>query len=226
MMQSPVSTTELPVRENFISKRIYSGFDTARGHKMERENYLEALRKMTANPQSSSEKVCSTSETIRHGNLRTISTQTNNGVWLDVKKSKNKRKRQSTDSVEDVKNIKGTILVDGSNLISDGCGHYYMRVDLNDIRPLRSNSNSNSHSSYRNYASHSSNIEPIPSASYYANHSNHSNYRPNPSGTFFPNHSRYSNDRHDRRNADRNTRTFSQAFPPPKFYHDADDLFP
>lgn len=188
---------------------------------MERENYLESLRKMRI----TNEKSGSTSEMVRHGKLRTISTQTNDGIWLDTKKPK--RKRQSTDAIEDVKNIKGTVFVDGNNLISDGHGRYYMPVELNDVRPHRSSSHT--HNRHRNYAPHSSNTEQVPSdiSSQYGTYfANHSNYRPNPNGTFFANQHRYSNDRNDRKNtADRDTRTFGQSFQQPHFYRDSNDLF-
>lgn len=151
---------------------------------MERGNYLESLRSMTASMQPIIER-CSPSKTVRNGSRTSISTQTNSGVWLDIKKPKNARKRQSNDSIEDVRNIKGTILVDGNNLISDGCGGYYMRVHLNDIRPIRSNK-SNAQSGHHNYVQRSSNIGLDTRGPYYQSPPNQSNYRPNSTERFFP----------------------------------------
>lgn len=219
---------------------------------MERENYLESLRSMTADKRSISERY-SPSTVVRNGNRTTVSTQTNNGVWLDTKKPKNSRKRQSNDSIEDIKNIKGTIHVDGNNLISDGCGGYYMRVHLQDIRPIHGKSNK--HSIHHNYVPRSSNIGQDPSGSYQSP-PNQPNHRPNPSGRFFPDQQnpsgRYYSDqptsnglfypdqpnpsgrfypdqsryRMDRRNTDHNSRTFGPSFHHQKLVKAAnDDLF-
>lgn len=193
---------------------------------MERENYVDSLKQMTANEQS---KESSSSETIRHGNLRTTSTQTNNGIWLDSKKTKRKRQSSGDDIKDkDVEHIRGTVMVDGSNLISDGCGGYYMRVDVNAIRPVRNNSNT--YSSHRNHVPHSSDVGPRGS-SYYANqdipnHSMRPSHRQYSNVPFFySNQPRYSSDRADRRYADHSTRPFSQTFRQEKYSNDSNDLF-
>lgn len=176
---------------------------------MERENYLESLRNMTENMRLTNEKSASTSQMVRHGNLRTISTQTNDGIWLDTKKPKNKRKRQSTESIEDVKNIRGTVNVDGNNLISDDYGRYYMRVELNDVRPHRNNSNT--HTNYRNCPPpHSSNIEQVSGRSYYANQRlpNHSSHRLNPT---------HSSNIEEVASSNSNTHTSYRNCPPPTY---------
>lgn len=117
------------------------GFEKARGHKMERENYVESLKRMIAK-MDVNEDNC---ETICHdGNLRTISTQTGTGTWLNKVQPESKRRRLSPVDSEKIKNIRGTVLVNGTDLISDGCGGHYIRVDLEDIRPLRSDSHKNS----------------------------------------------------------------------------------
>lgn len=196
---------------------------------MERENYVASLSNMTQNMQSTAES-CSSAEIVVHGNLRTISTQTNSGIWLDTKTPKTKSKRRFvSDNVDEVKNIKGTIHVDGRNLISDGLGNHYMRVELSEVRPIRSNA----YSSDRNYVPYRTNMEQNPSGSFYTNPSasyytnpsvsSHSSYRPNPNDTFFSKQPRYSNDRFDRRNADYNTRTFGQSFQQQQYFNE--DLF-
>lgn len=190
---------------------------------MERENYVASLRNMTQSMQSTTES-CSSAEIVVHGNgnLRTISTQTNSGVWLETKTPKTRSKRQFVaDEVDEVKKIKGTVLVDGRNLISDDRGNHYMRVELNEVRPIRSNA----YSSNRNYVPYRTNMEPNPSGSYYTNPSvsSHSSYRPSPHDTLFSKQPRYSNDRFDRRNADYNTRTFGQSFQQQQYFNE--DLF-
>lgn len=202
-----------------------SGFETARGHKMERENYVHSLKNMKENIQLTEAIRCTSPETIFHGTLSTTYTQTDSGVWLDIKKPRTKRKHQLPDVSTDVKEIKGTVLVDGSKLISDGNGGYYMRVELKDIRPLQKRPNTYDRS-HRNYVPHDSNYRQCPPpGSYYANESfpSHSNYRPNPSGMFFANQRRGPNDHFDRRNAERNNTTFGDS--QPKYYRDSGDLF-
>ncbi|KAG4069856.1 hypothetical protein HA402_009563, partial [Bradysia odoriphaga] len=176
-------------------------FEAARGHKMERENYVESLKTMTAKLHVAEEIE------ISHGNSRTVSTQTNPGIWLDTKIS---RKRRSTVDIADVRSVKGTVYVDGSNLISDGAGRYFMQVDLNDVRPLRSMSNTHSdgHHTYSNqrfYPPRGSNgrqdsNRSNSSQAYQSNRSisyrpNHRLNGPNPNGTYFSNQSPYSSDR-------------------------------
>ncbi len=191
---------------------------------MERENYVESLRTMTANMQLTDESSLF-SEVIRNGNKRTLSTQTNRGVFLEGTKSKNKRKRQSTDMNDDVKSVKGTVYVDGNNLISDGCGGYYMRVELNDIRPIRSKSNA--HNSQHHYAAlggQTSNGPPT----YFATQSlwRNSNHRPNTNDRFYSDQSRYSgSDRTDGRNVNYNARNFGQPFQQQKYYSSTSDPF-
>lgn len=214
----------------------YLGFETARGHKMERENYLESLKTMTAEKAAvkrTSEDLAvvqirslSPDEVIIHDNLRTLSTQTDSGIWLDTSMTKRKNKRKRNRSSADFKNvadIKGTVCVDGKNLISDGSGGYFMRVELNAVRPFPINS---SKPNYRNYPPNSTNNGHNPSGSYYSNQSlpHSSNNVPSSSGRFYSNHSRYPNEyRTDRRSDDRYSRPYSQQNT--RYFTDGSDLF-
>lgn len=191
-------------------------FEAARGHKMERENYILSLKEMTKNlylPEESE---------ISNGNSKTVSTQTNPGIWLETKVS---RKRRHPVAVSDVAAVKGTICVDGSNLISDGSGRYFMQVELKDVRPLRNMSNPHSngqgHSNHRFFppsrganGPHNSDRN---SQAFYSNRGmshRSNNYRsngPNPNGTYFSNQTPYSRDR-----------SYGMR---PKFYNDQSDPF-
>lgn len=181
----------------------FIGFEAARGHKMERENYVESLKAMTAKLH-----VAEIENEIHHGNSRTISTQTEQGVWLATKKSR--KRRTPDDDINDARNVKGTVYVDGSNLISDGAGRYFMQVDLNDVRPVRNNNTFNSHNNayaYNNQRFYPPSRRPNDrydsshsSQAYYSNQntSRRSHYRsnePNPNGTYFANQTPYPKDR-------------------------------
>lgn len=164
---------------------------------MERENYVESLKTMIK-----SLYVPEENETLV-GNSRTVATQTNPGIWLE---SKGSRKRRRSVDDANVSNVKGTVYVDGSNLISDGTGRYFMEVELNNVRPLRSMSNqhSNGHGysnqrvfpSRGSYNRHDSDRS---SKAYYSNQntSYRSNYyRSNgPNGTYFSGQTPYSSGR-------------------------------
>lgn len=103
---------------------------------MERENYLQSLRRMTICSSPAKEGSISPSTTIIDDIHTTQSSQTNPGIWLDTKDvSKIKNKRKNCVKTCDVRSIKGTLYVDGKNLISDGSGGYLLPVDLNDIIP-------------------------------------------------------------------------------------------
>lgn len=176
---------------------------------MERENYIESLRNMTIDDGHWKQRSISP-DIIAHEYLRTISTQTNDGVWLETKntaKTGSKRKRNHSSTVaEDVSNIKGTVYVDGRNLVSDGCGGYYVRVQLSDIRPISRQSNGYTH---RNYQLSNTHNRQYPGGSYYSNQ--YYNSRPSPSETFYSNKSPYPNEyRSDRTNADNNYSTLIQ----------------
>lgn len=166
---------------------------------MERENYLNALRRMTANMQLNDENH-SNSDLILHddGNRRTIATQTNTGLWLDKVVSKNSRKRKNEDITDDVKDVRGTVYVDGSKLISDDCGGFYMKVELSDIRPI--GNRSRTHTTQRHYPSFDSNGGNGTSQHYHPAY----NYQSEQYRSSYQ--SRYPSDRNVRDYADRNER--------------------
>lgn len=208
---------------------------------MERENYLESLRNMKAAKiavKRTAEHVAvakrrslSPDVIIFSDNLRTISTQTDVGTWLDkntMVNRKNKRKHNhSSEVIKNVNDIKGTVLVHGKNLISDGSGGYLMRVELNDIRPLTSQSRS--HKNPPNVTSggysRGRSVGHSPGHSLSHNPSGYYLNQPLPqgsSGKFYLNDSWYPNEyRSDRRRSD--NRPYSQHNT--RYYEDESDLF-
>lgn len=123
-------------------------FEVARGHKMERENYIEKLYRLTGNKIPKLSSLAVDTETEK-------GTQTNRGYWISESSIPNRSGHTNSEALNDIhKQI--CVNVQRSNLIPDGRGNYFVHINAKDVQrkdtvpPNRHRSNFNKRSTHQN----------------------------------------------------------------------------
>lgn len=128
---------------------LFSGFEVARGHKMERKNYLDHIISIDR-----------TKSTISINTNVDKGTQSESGYWINKKTIRQSKKQQpsnDTSSSDDNEppnksesdntqfrvHLRGCVNVDNSDLIPDDQGGYFVHIKKSDIHPLPSSAGRN-----------------------------------------------------------------------------------